>query len=136
MKIDKNTNVEQEGTVVALILGRNYKDADITIADHDVYKKVKKAIETYENIMRTVAEATMKEMELDSFETSQYKISKTQRCTKTPTLTLEELYNRGLGVKKEYVIDTKALNDYKKQFGKLPEGWAEVVKDYVTFKIK
>lgn len=128
--------MKDKETIVALILGKNYRDADIEIADHEVYKKVKEAIEKYEKILRTVAEATMKEMELDSFETSQYKISKTQRCTKTPTLTLEELYNRGLGVKKEYVIDTKALNDYKKQFGKLPEGWAEVVKDYVTFKIK
>lgn len=128
--------MKDKETIVALILGKNYRDADIEIADHEVYKKVKEAIEKYEKILRTVAEATMKEMELDSFETSQYKISKTQRRTKTPTLTLEELYNRGLGVKKEYVIDTKALNDYKKQFGKLPEGWAEVVKDYVTFKIK
>lgn len=128
--------MKDKETIIALILGKNYRNTDIEIADHEVYKKVKEAIEKYEKILRTVAEATMKEMELDSFETSQYKISKTQRCTKTPTLTLEELYNRGLGVKKEYVIDTKVLNDYKKQFGKLPEGWTEVVKNYITFKIK
>ncbi len=133
MKVDKNANVEQEGTVVALILGRNYKDADISIANHDVYKKVKQAVETYEKAMREVGEQTLKDMDLDKFETKQYKIQKVKRGTKKPVNGLNEGM---IGVKQELVQDTKALSDYVKENGRLPDGWVEVVSEYIKFEVK
>lgn len=133
MKVDKNANVEQEGTVVALILGRNYKDADISIANHDVYKKVKQAVETYERAMREVGEQTLKDMDLEKFETEQYKIQKIKRGTKKPVNGLKEGM---IGVKQELVQDTKALSDYVKENGRLPDGWVEVVSEYIKFEVK
>ena len=133
MKVDKNAKVEQEGTVVALILGRNYKDADISIANHDVYKKVKQAVETYERAMREVGEQTLQDMDLEKFETEQYKIQKIKRGTKKPVNGLKEGM---IGVKQELVQDTKALSDYVKENGRLPDGWVEVVSEYIKFEMK
>jgi len=133
MKVDKNAKVEQEGTVVALILGRNYKDADISIANHDVYKKVKQAVEAYERAMREVGEQTLKDMDLEKFETEQYKIQKIKRGTKKPANGLKEGM---IGVKQELVQDTKALSDYVKENGRLPDGWVEVVSEYIKFEMK
>mgnify|MGYP001225595073 FL=1 len=133
MKVDKNANVEQEGTVVALILGRNYKDADISIANHDVYKKVKQAVETYERAMREVGEQTLKDMDLEKFETEQYKIQKIKRGIKKP---VNGLKKGMIGVKQELVQDTKALSDYVKENGRLPDGWVEVVSEYIKFEVK
>lgn len=125
--------MKEDIKTIALILGRNYRDAEITVTDHEVYKKVKRAVECYENAMKEVGEQTLKDMGLDKFETDKFSIQKVKRATKKPTDGLKEGM---VGVKQGLVQDTKALNDYVKKNGKLPDGWIEVVSEYTKFTIK
>lgn len=125
--------MKEDIKTIALILGKNYRDAEITVADHKVYKKVKKAMEVYENGMREVGESMLKDMGLDKFETDKFSIQKVKRATKKPTDGLKEGM---VGVKQELVQDTKALNDYVKENGKLPDGWCEEMSEFIKFTIK
>lgn len=125
--------MKEDIKTIALILGKNYRDAEITVADHEVYKKVKKAIERYETNLKLEAEEMMEKFDTDSFENDKFSIQKVKRATKKPTDGLKEGM---VGVKQELVQDTKALNDYVKENGKLPDGWVEVVSEYIKFTIK
>lgn len=125
--------MKEDIKTIALILGKNYRDAEITVADHKVYKKVKKAIERYETNLKLEAEEMMEKFDTDSFENDKFSIQKVKRATKKPTDGLKEGM---VGVKQELVQDTKALNDYVKENGKLPDGWYEVMSEFIKFTIK
>mgnify|MGYP000870389933 CR=1 FL=1 len=118
---------------ISLILGKNYNDAEIDIKSHVVYKNLKKAIERYETNLKLEAEEMMEKFDTDSFESDKVKIQKIKRATKKPVDGLKEGM---VGVKQELVQDTKALNDYVKENGKLPDGWYEVMSEFIKFTIK
>jgi hypothetical protein len=105
----------------------------IEIVSHDGYKMMKEAIQRYEENLRQEAEEMMNKFETDKYESDKATIQKTKRGTKKP---VEGLKEGMVGVKTELVQDTRALNDYVKEKGKLPEGWVEIVTEYIKFTIK
>jgi hypothetical protein len=123
----------KEVKTVALILGKNYNDAEIDIKSHVVYKNLKKAIEKYEQEVKSEMITCLEKFETDKYESDKATIQKTKRGTKKP---VEGLKKGMIGVKTELVQDTKALNEYVKEKGKLPEGWVEIVTEYIKFTIK
>jgi len=63
--------------------------------------------------------------------------TRVRRGYKTPERDLSEMYADGvIGIKMDFKADTKVLNDYAKENGRLPEGWYENVKEYITLKVE
>lgn len=118
--------------------------AETGIAGVEQYREVARVITVLQDkikgyeemIKREAMEQFKKNEKLAKVEIGGFTVTRVRRGTKRAVRSLGEMYAEGaIGVSLEYKIDTKALNEYVKANGELPDGFVEEVKEYYLTKI-
>lgn len=101
-------------------------------------EKLSKMLATFEEEKKAQAKEIFdKDDKLMKIGIDGFTATRVRRGYKTPERDLSEMYADGvIGIKMDFKADTKVLNDYAKENGRLPEGWYENVKEYITLKVE
>mgnify|MGYP001157486536 CR=1 FL=1 len=89
-----------------------------------------------EKIKEEASERFEKNDKLTKAEVNGVSVTRVRRGNKVAVVPLEELWNGGSEmVILDYKMDTARVNEYKKQHGELPEGFVEVVSEYLKLSV-